>query len=174
MAEFLCCSLETITALLISYCSSVVKSCQTLCDPMNCRTSGFPVLHYLPESLELAMPSNHVILCHPLLLLPSIIPSIRVFSKESALRIRRPKYWNLSFRISPSNEYSELISFRIDQFDFLPVRGTLKSLLQHHSSKASILLCSAFFMVHLSHPYVTTGKTVALAVWTFVGDVSAF
>ena len=141
---------------------------------MNCSTLGFPVLHYLPESLELVMSSNHVILCRPLLLLPSIIPSIRVFCNESALCIRWPKYWNLSFRISPSNKYSELISFRIDQFDFLPVQGTVKSLLQHHSSKASILLCSAFFMVYLSHPYMTTGKTIALAVWTFVGNVSAF
>ena len=174
MAEFLCCSPETITALLIGYCSSAVKSCQTLCDLMNCSTLGFPVLPYLPDSLELVMPSNHVILCCPLLLIPSIIPSIRVFSNESALCIRWPKYWNLSFRISPSNEYSELISFRIDQLDFLPVQGTVKSLLQHHISKSSILLCSAFFMVHLSHPYMTTGKTIALAVWTFVGHVSAF
>ena len=115
------------------------------------------------------MPSNHLILCHPLLLLPSIFPSIRVFSNESALCIRWPKYW--SFRISPSNEYSGLISFMIDWFDLLAVQETLKSLLQHHSSKASILLHSAFFMVQLSHPYMTTGKTVALTVQTFVSKV---
>ena len=115
------------------------------------------------------MISNHLILCHPLFPLPSVCPSIRVFYSESVLRIRRPKYW--SFSISPSNEYSGLISFRIDRFDFLPVQGTLKSLLQHHSSKASILWCSAFFMVQLSHPYMTTGKTIALNIWTFVGKV---
>ena len=124
MAEFLCCSPGTVTVLLIGYCSSVVKSYQTLCS-----TSGFPVLHHLPESLELVMPSNHLILCHPLLFLLSIIPSSRFFSNESALHTRWPRYWNLSFRISPSNKYSELISFRIDRFDFLPVQGTLKSLL---------------------------------------------
>ena len=117
------------------------------------------------------MPSNHLILCHPLLLLPSICPSIRVFSNESALRIRWPKYWSFSFSISPSNEYSGLISFRMDWFDFLAVQGTLKSLLQHHSSKASILWCSAFFMVQLSHPYMTNGKTIALTRLTFVGKV---
>ena len=112
-------------------------------------------------SIELVMPSNHLILCHPLLLSPSIFPSIRVFSKESVLHIRWPKYWNFSFSISPSNEYSELISFRIDRFD-LAVQGTLKSLLQHHSSKASSLWCSAFFVVQLLHPYMTTGKIIAL------------
>ena len=117
------------------------------------------------------MPSNHLILCHPLLLLPSIFPSIRVFSNESALPIRWPKYWSFSFSISPSNEYSGLISFRMDWFDFLAVQGTLKSLLQHHSSKASILQCSAFFIVQLSHPYMTTGKTIALTRLTFVGKV---
>ena len=115
------------------------------------------------------MPSNHLILCRPLLLLPSIFPSIRVFSNESVLRIRWPKYWSFSFSISPSNEYSGLISFRIDWFDFLAVQGTLKSLLQHHSSKASILQCSAFFIVQLSHPYTTTGKTIALTRRTFAG-----
>ena len=115
------------------------------------------------------MPSNHLILCCPLLLLPSIFPSIRVFSNESVLCIRWPKYW--SFRISSSNEYSGLISFRIDWFDFLSVQGTLKSLLQHQSPKASILQCSAFFIVQLSHPYMTTGKTVALTRQTFVGKV---
>ena len=122
-------------------------------------------------SIELVMPSNHIILCHPLLLLPSIFPSIRGFSNESALHMRWPKYWNFSFNISPFNEYSGLISFRIDWFDLLAVQGTLKSLLQHHSSKASILQHSAFFMVHLSHPYTTTGKTIALTRWTFVSKV---
>ena len=116
------------------------------------------------------MPSNHLILCHSLLLLPSIFPSIRVFSNESVLHIRWPKYWSFSFNISPSNEYSGLISFRMDWFD-LAVQGTLKSLLQHHSSKASILLCSAFFIVQLSHPYMTTGKTISLTKRTFVGKV---
>ena len=117
------------------------------------------------------MPSNHLILCRPLLLLPSIFPSIRVFSKEPVLHIRWPKYWSFSFSISPSNECSELISFRMDWLEFLAVQGTLKSLLQHHSSKASILQCSAFFIVQLSHPYVTTGKTIALTGWTFVSKV---
>ena len=116
------------------------------------------------------MPSSHLILCHPLLLLPPIPPSIRVFSNESALRIRCPKYWSFSFSISPTNEYSGLISFRRDWFD-LAVQGTLKSLLQHHSSKASILWHSAFFIVQLSYPYMTTGKTIALTRWTFVGKV---
>jgi len=117
------------------------------------------------------MLSKHLILCHPLFLPPLSIPSIRVFSNESVLRIRWPKYWSFSFSISPSNEYSGLISFRIDWLDLLAVQGTLKSLLQHHSSKASILSCSAFFMVQLSHPYMTTGKTIALTRWTFVGNV---
>ena len=117
------------------------------------------------------MPSSHLILCRPLLLLPSIFPSIRVFSNESALCIRWPKYWSFSFNISPSNEHPGLISFRIDWLDLLAVQGTLKSLLQHHSSKASILLHSALFMVQLSHPYMTTGKTIALTRWTFVGKV---
>ena len=117
------------------------------------------------------MPSNHLILCHPLLLLPSISPSIRVFSNESALHMRWPKYWSFSFNISPSNEHPGLISFRMDWLDLLAVQGTLKSLLQHHSPKASILLCSAFFIVQLSHPYMTTGKTIALTRWTFVGKV---
>ena len=119
-------------------------------------------------SSESVMPSNLLVLCHPLLLLPSIFPRIRVFSKESALHIRWPKYWNFSFSISPSNEYSGLISFRIDWFDLLAVQGTLKSLLQHHSSKASILWHSAFFMVQLSHSYMTTGKTIALTIQIFV------
>jgi len=121
--------------------------------------------------LESMMPSNHLILCHPLLLLPSIFPTFRVFFSELVLLIRWPKYWSFSFSISPSNEYSWLISFRIDWFDLFAVQGTLKSLLQYHSSKASILWCSAFFMVQLSHPYMTTGKTIALTIWTFVGKV---
>ena len=122
-------------------------------------------------SIELVIPSNHIILCHPLLLLPSIFPSIGVFSNESALCIRWPKYWNFSFNISPSNEHPGLISLRMDWLDLLAVQGTLKSLFQHHSSKASILRCSAFFIVQLSHPYMTTGKTIALTRWTFVDKV---
>ena len=122
-------------------------------------------------SIESVMPSNHLILCHPLLLPPSIFPSIRVFSNESVLRIRWPKYWSFSFTISPSNEYSGLISFRMDWLDLLAIQGTLKSLIQHHSSKALILWCSACFMVQLSHPYMTTGKTIALTRRTFVGKV---
>ena len=122
-------------------------------------------------SIESVMPSNHLILCPPLLLLPSIFSSIRVFSNESLLHIRWPNYWSFSFSISPSNEYSGLISFRMDWLDLLAVQGTLKSLLQHHSSKASILQHSAFFIVQLSHPYMTTGKTIALTRWTFVGKV---
>ena len=117
------------------------------------------------------MPSDHLILCHPLLLLPSIFPSIRVFSNESVLCIRWPKYWSFSFSISPSNEYSGLISFKIDWFDLPAVQGTLRSLLQHHSSKASIVRLSAFFMVQLSHLYMTTGKTIALTIWPFVSKV---
>ena len=117
------------------------------------------------------MPSSHLILCRPLLLLPPIPPSIRVFSNESALRIRWPKYWSLSFSVSPSNEHLGLISFRMDWLDLLAVQGALMSLLQHHSSKASILQCSAFFTVQLAHPYMTTGKTIALTRWTFVGKV---
>ena len=119
--------------------------------------------------MESVMSSNHLILCHPLLLPPSIFPSIRVFSSESALGIRWPKYWSFSFNISPSNEYSELISFRIDWLELLEVQETLKSLLQHHSSKASILWHLAFFIVQLSHPYMTTGKTIAFTRWNFVG-----
>ena len=122
-------------------------------------------------SIESVMPSNHLILCRPLLLLPSIFPSIRVSSNESALRMRWPKYWSCSFNISPSNEHPGLISFRMDWLDLLAVQGTLKSLLQHHSSQASILQCSAFFIVQLSHPYMTTGKTTALTRWTFVGKI---
>ena len=144
--------------------SSVTQLCPTLCDPVDCSTPGLPIHHQLPELLKLmsiqsVMPSNHLILCRPLRLLPSIFPSIRAFSNESLLRIRWPKCWSFSFSISPSNEYSGLISFRMDWLDLLAVQGTLKSLVQHHSSKASILRCSAFFMVQLSHPYTTTGKT---------------
>ena len=136
---------------------------------------GFPVLHQNSQSvlklmsIESVMPSNHLILCHPLFLLPSIFPRIRVFSNESALCIRWPKY--CSFNISPCNEYSGLISFRMDWLDLLAVQGTLKSLLQHHSSKASILWHSAFFTIQLSHPYMTTGKAIALTRWTFAGHV---
>ena len=122
-------------------------------------------------SIESVMPSNHLILCHPLLLLPPIFPSTRVFSSESAIHIRWLKYWNFSFSISPSNEHPGPTSFRMDWLDLLAVQGTLKSLLQHHSLKASILRCSAFFIIQLSHPYMTTGKTIALTRWTFVGKV---
>ena len=145
----------------------------TLCDPMNRSTPGLPVHHQLLEStqtmsIEPVMPSNHLILCCPLLLLPSILPSIRVFSNESTLHIRWPKYWSFSFNISPSNEHPGLISFRMGWLDLLAAQGTLKSLLQHHSSKASNLRCSAFFIVQLSHPYMTTGKTIALTKRTFL------
>ena len=136
---------------------------------------SLPVHHQLPEftqtHIESVMPSNHLILCRPLLLRPSFFPRIKVFSNESALLIRWPKYWSFSFNISPSNEHPGLISFRMDRLDLLEVQETLKSLLQHHSSKASIFLCSAFFTVQLSHPLVTTGKTIALTRWTFVGKV---
>ena len=143
---------------------------------MNHSTPGLPVDHQLPEStqpmsIESVMPSNHLIFCRPLLLLPSIFPSIRVFSNESALCIRWPKYWSFSLNISPSNEHPGLISFRVDWLVLLAVQGTHKSLLQHHSSKASILWCSAFLIVQLSHPYMTTGKTIALTRRTFVGKV---
>ena len=143
---------------------------------MDCSTPGFPVHHQLPELAQTHVywaSSNHLILCHPLLLLPSIFPSIRVFSNESVLHIRWPKYWSFSFSISPSNEYSGLIPFRMDWLDLLAVQGTLKSLLQYHSSKASILLHSAFFIVHLSHPYMTTGKTITLTRWSFVSKVTS-
>ena len=138
-------------------------SCLTLCDPMKCSTPDCSVPHYLQSllkltSIESVMLSKHLILCHPLLLSPSIFPSIKVFSNEPALRIRWPKYWSFSFSISPSNEYSELISFRTDWFNLLAVQGTLKSFLQDRNSKALILWCSAFFMVQLSHLYMTTWK----------------
>ena len=151
---------------LLPTCScSVAKSRPTLCDPMNCSMPGFSVIHCLPEfaqlmSIELVMPSNHLILCCPIML-PSVFPRIRVFSNESALRIRWPKHWSFSFNISPSNEHPGLISFRMDCLHLLAVQGTLKSLLQHHSSKASILQCSAFFIVQLSQLFMTTGKTIA-------------
>ena len=146
--------------------SSIAQSCLTLCDPMNCSTPGPPITNSqsLPKLLcmESVMPSSHLILCRPLLLLPPIPPSIRVFSNESTLRMRWQKYWNFSFSISPSSEYPGLITLRMDWLDLLAVQGTHKSLLQHHSSEASILWCSAFFIVRLSHPYMTTGKTIAL------------
>ena len=156
--------------------SSGAQLCPTLCDLMDCSTPGLPVHHHPRSSLKLmsiesVMPSNRLILCCPLLLLPSVFPSIRVFSSESVLPIRWPKDWSFSFSISPSSEYSGLISFRMDWLYLLAVQGTLKSLLQHHSSKVSILRCSVFFRVQLSHPYMTTGKTITLTRWTFVGKV---
>ena len=156
--------------------SSVAQSCQTVCNPTNRGRPGLPVHHQLPESTQthvhrVGMPSNHLILCRALLLLPPIPPSIRVFSNESALLIRWPKYWSFSFSIIPSKEIPGLISFRMDWLDLLAVQGALKSLLQHHSAKASILWHSAFFTVQLSHPYMTTGKTIALIRRTFVGKV---
>ena len=150
------------------------SSCPTLCNSMDCRTPGFPVHPPTPRASSNSypsnwmMPSNHLILCRPLLLPPSIYPSIRVSSNEPVLHVRWPKYWSFSFSISPSNEYLGLISFRIDWLDLLAVQGTLKSLLQHHSSKASILQHSSFFMVQLSCPYMTTGKTIALTRQSFV------
>ena len=158
----------------------VAQSCLTLCNSMDCSRPGFPVHHQLPE---LAQTHVHQVIDviqsshprHPLILLCSIIPRIRVFSSESVLRIRWPKYWSFSFSISPSNEYSGVISFSTDWFDLLAVQGTLKSLLQHHSSKASIFQYSAFFIVQLSQAYMTTRKTIALTKWNFVGKVmSAF
>ena len=159
--------------------NSVTQSCPTLCYSMNCSTPGLPVHHHLPEFTQThvhrvgdAIQPSHP--CCPLLLLPPIPPSIRVFSNESTLHMRCPKYWSFSFSIIPSKEIPGLISFRMDWLYLLAVQGTLKSLLQHHGSKASILWCSAFFTVQLSHPYVTTGKTIALTRWTFVDNVSAF
>ena len=149
-------------------CCSVAQSCPTLCDPLNRSTPGLPVLYYISQSLlklmsiQSMMPPNYLILCRPLLLLPSLFPSIRVFSKEAALHIRWPEDWSFICGTSPSNESSGLISSRIDWFDLLILQETLKSLLQHHSSKASILRHSTFFMVQLSHPYMTTGETIAL------------
>ena len=155
---------------------SVTQWCPTVCDPWTAAhqvslsiTNSRSLLRLM--AIEPVMPSNHLILCHPLLLPPSIFPSNRLFSSELVLRIRWPKYWSFSLSISPSNEHPELISFRMDWLDLLAVQGTLKSLLQHHSSKASILWCSAFFTVQLSHSYMTTGKAIALTRWTFVGKV---
>ena len=160
--------------------SSVIQLCQTICDPMDCSTSGFRVHHQLPDvgnlssvkllSIESVMSSNNLILCLLLLLLSSIFPNIRVFSNESVIHIRWPKYWSFRFNISLSSEHSGLISFRMDWLDLLPVQGILKSLLQHHSSKASTLQHSTFFIVQLSHPYMTTEKTIALTRWTFVSN----
>ena len=152
--------------------SSVTRSCLTLCDPTNWASLSIADSRSPCKSMsiESVMPPNHF-LCHPLLLLPSIFPRIRVFSNESALHSRWPKYCSFSFNISPSNEHPGLISFSMDWLDLLAVQGTLKSLLQHHSSKASILRCSAFFKVQLSHPYIPTGKTIALTRWTFVVKV---
>ena len=156
--------------------SSVAQSRLTLCDPMNRSTPGTLSITssrslLRPMSIESMMPSNHLILCRPLLFLSPVPPRIRVFSNELTLCMRWPKYWSFSFSISPSNEHPGLTSFRMDWLDLLAVQGTLKSLLQHHSSKASILWYSAFFTVQLSHPYMTTGKTIALTRWTFVGTV---
>ena len=148
--------------------------CPMFCDPMNCRTPGFPVLHYLPEFAQVVMSSNHLVFCGPLFLLLSIFPSIRVFSNELALHTR-PKYLNFSFSISPSIEFSGMILFRIDWFDLLAVQGTLKSLLQHHSSKAVVLWHSAFFMVQLSHLCMTTRKTIVLTIaFCWQSDVPGF
>ena len=156
--------------------SSVAQSCRTLCDPMDRSTPGFPVHHQLQSllklmSIESVMPSIHLILCCPLIFTPLIFPSIRVFSDESVLHIRWPKYWSFNFNISSSSEHSGLISFKMDWLDLLAVQWTLKCLLQHHSSKASILRHSAFFIVQLLHPYMTTGKNIALKRRTFVGKV---
>ena len=156
--------------------NSVSQSCPTLCDTWTAAheaslsiSNSQSLLKFM--SIESVMPSNHLILCRTLLIPSSIFPSIRVFSNESVLRIRWPKYWSFSFSISPSNEYSGLVSFRIEWFDLFAVQGTLKGLLQHHSSKASILWHSAFFIVQLSHPYMIIGKTIALTKWTCIGKV---
>ena len=155
--------------------SSVAQSCPTLCDPIAARQASLSITNSRSSlkltSIKSVMPSSHLILCRPFLLLPPIPPSIRVFSNESTLRMRWPKYWSFSFSIVPSKEIPGLISFRMDWLDLLAVHGTLKSLLQHHISKASILWHSAFFIVQLSHAYMTTGKTIALTRWTFVGKV---
>ena len=152
--------------------SSAAQSCLTLCNPMASMSITNPWSLLKLMSIELVMPSSHLILCHLLLLPSSNLPSMRVFSTELVLRIRWPKYWSFNFSISPPNEYSGLISFRMDWLDLTAVQGTLKSLLQHHSSKASILQRSAFIRVQLSHPYMATGRTIALTRWTFVGNVS--
>ena len=160
----------------LASCCSVAQSCLTLYNPIDCSTPGLPVLHHVPELLkfmfiESVMPSNHLILWCPLLLLPSIFPSIRVFTNESSLHIRWPKSWSFSFSISSSNQYLGLISFRNDWFDLLAVQGIHKNFHQHHSLKASILQDSAFFIIQLSHPYMTIGKCIALTIRTFVGKV---
>ena len=162
--------------MLVCCCCSVAELCLTLCNPMDCSTPGFPFPHHL---LKFAQVPVHCIseatqpyhLLMPSTLSPSIFPSIRDLSNESAIHIRWPKYWSFSFSISPSSEYSRLISLKIDWFDLLAVQGTSRSLLQHHISKASILRCSAFFMVQLLQPYMTTGKTIVLTIWTFVSRV---
>ena len=153
----------------LSHVRFFVTPCTAACQASMSITNSQSLLKLM--SIESVMPCNHLILYRPFLLPPAIFPSIRVFSNESVLHIKWPNYWSFSFSISPSNEYSGLISFRIDWFNILPVQGTLKSLLQHHSSKASILWCSAFFIVQLSHPHMTTGKTIALTRQTFVGKV---
>ena len=153
----------------LSYIWLFVTPWSAACQASLSITKSWSLLKLMPS--QLVMPSNPLVLCCPLLLLPSIFPSTRVFSNQSVLCIRQPNYWSFSFSISPSNEYLGLISFRIDWLDLFAVQGTLKSLLQHHSSKASVILLSAFFMVQLSHPYMTTGKTTALTGWTFVGKV---
>ena len=161
-----CCQFSSVQSL--SHVQLFVIPWIAACQASLCITKSQSLLKLM--SIESVMPSNHVILCHPFLLLPSIFPSSQqVFSNESALHIRWPKYWNFSFSISPSNEYSGLISFRMDWLDLLAVQGTLKSLLQHHSSKASVLRPSASFIVQLSHPYMTTEKTIALTRWNFIG-----
>ena len=181
MKLYFCCP-TTISHLWSSIvcCCSVAHSCPTLCDPTDCSMPDFLVLPYLPEFAQTHVhwlsdgwmfSSNHFILCRPLPLLPSIFPNINVFSNELVLHIRRPKYWIFGFNISPSSEYSELVSFRSDWFDLLAVQGALMCLLQHHRSKASVLQCSAFFMVQLWHLYVTTRKTVTLSIGTFVNKV---
>ena len=161
------------------FVSSIQFSCSVVSDSATPWTAAHQASLSITNSqsllklmfIELVMPYNHLILCEPLLLPPSIFPSIGVFSNESVFHIRWPKYWGFSFSISPSNEYSGLISFRMDWLELLVVQGTLKSLFQHHSSKASVLLCSAFIVVQLSHPYMTTGKTIALTRWTFIGKI---
>ena len=173
-------SISLLAIVLLFFCQfwlgSVAHLCPILVTPWTAaRQASLSITNFRNllklMSIESVMPSNHLILCHPLLLPPSIFPSIKVFSNESVLLIKWPKYWSFSFSISPSNGYSGLISFRMDWLDLLAVQGTLKSLLQHHSSKASILRPSAFFIVQLSHLYMTTGKNIALTRWTFVGKV---
>ena len=170
----------TFIVMIICCCSwLVIQLCPTLHDTMDCSTPGFPVLTISWSSLKLTsiepvMPSNHIVLCHPLLLLPSIFPIIWIFFMSQVFHIRWSKYWSFRFSISPSNEYSGLISFRIEQFHLLAIQVTLKSLLQHHSSKASILQHSAFFMVQLSYPYMIIGKIIALTIRTFVSNVFVF